>query len=568
MSLPLRAAVDLEDAVVQAPVEIGVAVVERGVDRGADRRQRGVGGSDEFGVGGHESRVIRFPGDVTSIPPGAVLVARARERELRHQGPLVLPPADARRRSRRRPRDTAAVPEPASPPPPISPRSRGSRERGRPCDTEARSEGDPVSAFAYRDGELHAEGVPLSGDRREVRHALLRVLAGGARSRVSATTTRRSPVSNTSSATRSRRTRTSRSWTFSRALAADSTSSPAASSRASSRRAAIPRKIVFSGVGKTEAEMAQALDAGILCFNVESEGELARLDAVAGRAGKRAPVSFRVNPDVDPKTHPYIATGLKESKFGVAFDDARDLYRAGGAHAATSPCTGSTCHIGSQITELEPYRQAAGKVLDLVDALRGRRHRAGARRPGRRPRHPLPRRASGAPVGVRGDGARASSPAARERLLFEPGRRLVGNAGVLLTRVEFLKPGDVEKLRDRRRRDERSAASRPLRRVASGRRRAAAPRPTFWSGKSSGPICESGDFLAHDRHLALAPGDLLAIGAAGAYGHVDELELQLATARLRGDCRRQTDASRAPTRGGRRPLRARVAAALKARRNA
>lgn len=130
-----------------------------------------------------------------------------------------------------------------------------------------------------------------------------------------------------------------------------------------------PAKVVFSGVGKTEAEMEQALAAGILCFNVESASELTRLNEVAGRCGRRAPVSFRVNPDVDPKTHPYIATGLKESKFGVAYDEAPALYRRAAAmpHIAVH---GLDIHIGSQITELEPYREAAVKVLDLVDRLR------------------------------------------------------------------------------------------------------------------------------------------------------------------------------------------------------
>jgi diaminopimelate decarboxylase len=276
-----------------------------------------------------------------------------------------------------------------------------------------------------------------------------------------------------------------------------------------------PRKVVFSGVGKTEGEMAQALADGILCFNVESAPELERLDAVAGRAGKRAPVSFRVNPDVDPKTHPYIATGLKESKFGVAFDDAPALYR----RAAAMPNVavhGLDIHIGSQITELAPYREAAVKVLDLVDRLRD-------------DGIPLTHIDLGGGLGIR---YRDEDPVALqayahmlrelfagrpERLVFEPGRRLVGGAGVLLTRVEFLKPGAAKSFAivDAAMNDLLRPALYdawhpvdPVRPHAGEERR--------W--EIVGPVCESGDFLAHDRPLALAAGDLLAVGAAGAYG--------------------------------------------------
>ena len=278
-----------------------------------------------------------------------------------------------------------------------------------------------------------------------------------------------------------------------------------------------PAKVVFSGVGKTEAEMQQALDAGILCFNVESEGELDRIDAVAGRAGKRAPISFRVNPDVDPKTHPYIATGLKESKFGVAFDDARALYRraAGMRHVAVH---GLDIHIGSQITELEPYREAASKVLDLVDALRGDgialAHVDLGGGLGIRYRDEHPVRVSEYAEMVRDLFAGRS-----ERVLFEPGRRLVGAAGILLTKVEFLKPGDAKNFAIV------DAAMNDLLRPAlyDAWHPVDAVRPRAGDVQRweiVGPICESGDFLAEDRHLALAPGDLLAIGAAGAYGHV------------------------------------------------
>ena len=277
-----------------------------------------------------------------------------------------------------------------------------------------------------------------------------------------------------------------------------------------------PRKIVFSGVGKTEREMREALDAGILCFNVESEAELARLDAVAAAAGKRAPISFRVNPDVDPRTHPYIATGLKDSKFGVAFDDARALYR----QAAALPNVavhGVDMHIGSQITELEPYREAVVKMLDLVDSLRGdgialsHVDLGGGLGIRYRDEHPVR-------VSEYAEMVRSLFEGRDERLLFEPGRRLVGAAGVLLTKVEFLKPGDMKSFAivDAAMND----LLRPSLYDAWHPVDAVRPRAgTVREWEIVGPVCESGDFLAHDRHLALAAGDLLAVGAAGAYGY-------------------------------------------------
>jgi diaminopimelate decarboxylase len=277
-----------------------------------------------------------------------------------------------------------------------------------------------------------------------------------------------------------------------------------------------PRKIVFSGVGKNEGEMRAALEAGILCFNVESEAELARLDAVAGAAGKRAPISFRVNPDVDPRTHPYIATGLKDSKFGVAFDDARALYRqaAGLSNVAVH---GIDMHIGSQITELEPYREAVVKMLDLVDTLRGdgialaHVDLGGGLGIRYRDEHPVR-------VSEYAEMVRSLFEGRPERLLFEPGRRLVGGAGVLLTKVEFLKPGETKSFAivDAAMND----LLRPSLYDAWHPVDAVRPRAdTVREWEIVGPVCESGDFLAHDRHLALAAGDLLAIGAAGAYGH-------------------------------------------------
>ncbi len=276
-------------------------------------------------------------------------------------------------------------------------------------------------------------------------------------------------------------------------------------------------KVVFSGVGKTAAEMDAALGAGILCFNIESASELEALDGVAARRGVRAPVSFRVNPDVDPRTHPYIATGLSESKFGVAFPEARALYEraASLAHIAVR---GIDLHIGSQITSLEPYREAVGKVLQLVDALAAQgivlEHidLGGGLGIRYRDETPVPMAAYAAMIGELFAGR-------NERLLVEPGRRIVGAAGVLLTRVQFLKPGR-----------ERSFAIvdaamndliRPALYEAWHPVDAVRPRPSearCW--QIVGPVCESGDFLAQDRDLALAEGDLLAIGAAGAYGFV------------------------------------------------
>ncbi|MGH6628699.1 MAG: diaminopimelate decarboxylase, partial [Burkholderiales bacterium] len=200
-----------------------------------------------------------------------------------------------------------------------------------------------------------------------------------------------------------------------------------------------PRKVVFSGVVKSAEEMRQALAAGILCFNVESEGELARLEAVAAQAGKTAAVSLRVNPDVDPRTHPYIATGLKESKFGIACEDAPGLYRKARAmrHLAVS---GIGCHIGSQLTEVAPFVAALDRVLELADRLQAEGI-------------PLAHIDIGGGLGIRyrdesppavADYARALMERLGNRalkLLLEPGRALAGPAGLLLTCVEYLKHG-------------------------------------------------------------------------------------------------------------------------------
>jgi diaminopimelate decarboxylase len=276
-----------------------------------------------------------------------------------------------------------------------------------------------------------------------------------------------------------------------------------------------PGKVVFSGVGKTEAEMRAALAAGVLCFNVESAAELDRLDRVARAAGRRARVSIRVNPDVDPKTHPYISTGLKENKFGVAYADAPGLYRDAAARAGIE-VVGVDCHIGSQITEVAPYLEALDKVLALVDRLAAEGIRL----------HHLD---LGGGFGIRYRdetppelGAFVQALLARLgdrplRLMFEPGRSIVGNAGLLLTRVEYLKHAEarnfaiVDGAMNDLLRPSLYAAWHDIVPV----RHRAAPAAAY---DVVGPVCESGDFLGKERLLALAEGDLLAVMSAGAYG--------------------------------------------------
>ena len=276
-----------------------------------------------------------------------------------------------------------------------------------------------------------------------------------------------------------------------------------------------PQKIVFSGVGKTADEMRAALIAGIFCFNVESASELARLNAVAGEMAKIAPVSLRVNPNVDAKTHPYISTGLKNNKFGVAFDDAIKVYEAAAAMPNIA-VHGVDCHIGSQITELAPFIEALDLILGLVDKLETKGI-------------PISHIDVGGGIGITYSDetppeftayAKAILDKINKRnvkLLFEPGRALVGNAGVLLTNVEYLKPSEAKNFAivDAAMND----LMRPALYDAYHDIQAVQPR----TGATEiyeivGPVCESGDFLGHDRALNLAEGDLLAIMSAGAYG--------------------------------------------------
>lgn len=275
------------------------------------------------------------------------------------------------------------------------------------------------------------------------------------------------------------------------------------------------RKVVFSGVGKTRAEMGQALQANILCFNVESEAELKRLNQVAGELGTTAPISLRVNPDVDPKTHPYISTGLKQNKFGVAIADAPRLYRlaAGLPHL---DIVGVDCHIGSQLIDLSPLADAADRVLALVDMLA---------KEGIALRHID----LGGGVGIRyqheaepdltayGRMLAERFRSRNETLLLEPGRSLVGNAGILLTRVEYLKPGEDKNFAivDVAMNDlMRPALYDAYHDIVPLQLRSA----SFQRYDVVGPICESGDFIGFARDLAICEGDYLALLSAGAYG--------------------------------------------------
>ncbi|MFS2025485.1 diaminopimelate decarboxylase [Massilia sp. CT11-137] len=286
-----------------------------------------------------------------------------------------------------------------------------------------------------------------------------------------------------------------------------------------------PGKVIFSGVGKTAAEIALALEKGILCFNVESIPELHRINEVAGRMGKRAPISLRVNPNVDPKTHPYIATGLKASKFGVAFSDALDTYRTA-AQLPHLDVVGIDCHIGSQLLDDAPLLEALDKLIELIDALAAEGihlHHVDVGGGlgidyGTGEDSPVPISHYVERVFARVDAWRAEKHGGQPiKVIFEPGRSIVGNTGVLLMSVEFLKPGEEKNF---------CVVDAAMNDMA---------RPTLYQAwmdvkpvvqrDSSavtydlvGPVCESGDWLARDRALAVEPGDVLAMMAAGAYG--------------------------------------------------
>lgn len=277
-----------------------------------------------------------------------------------------------------------------------------------------------------------------------------------------------------------------------------------------------PRRVLFSGVGKSETELKAAIEARVMCINLESEGELARVAQVAGSLGIRAPIAFRVNPDVDARTHPYISTGLKTNKFGVAYDDAETLY----ARAASMPeveVVGLGCHIGSQLVSAAPFIDAAARIAALAERLTD----AGIRLQhvdlgggfGIRYRDEQP-----APVNSFIDGALGALAGRPETLVVDPGRAVVGNAGILLTRIEYVKRGAEKNflIVD-------AAMNDLLRPSLYGAWHDV--RPVRQDGSEServydvvGPVCESGDFLAQDRPLRAGQGDLLAIMSAGAYG--------------------------------------------------
>ncbi len=277
-----------------------------------------------------------------------------------------------------------------------------------------------------------------------------------------------------------------------------------------------PAKVVFSGVGKTEAEMRYALEQQILCFNLESEAELERLNSVAGDMGKVARISVRVNPDIDAGTHPYISTGLKQNKFGVPIERAVALYH----RAATLPnieIVGIDCHIGSQLTELEPFLEAMDRLLALIDRLAAEGihiHHLdvggglGVNYSDENPPHPEQYAAA----------LKAKLVGRDLQLIFEPGRAIIANAGVLLTRVEYLKEGEERHfaLVD-------AAMNDLIRPSLYGAWMNIIPADKSLQRPARrydvvGPVCETGDFLGKDRELGLAQGDLLVVRSAGAYG--------------------------------------------------
>ncbi|MCC4237255.1 diaminopimelate decarboxylase [Vibrio anguillarum] len=279
-----------------------------------------------------------------------------------------------------------------------------------------------------------------------------------------------------------------------------------------------PAKVVFSGVGKTEAEMKRALELKIKCFNVESEPELARLNKVAGELGVKAPISLRINPDVDAQTHPYISTGLRDNKFGIAFDRALDVYRLAQSLENLS-IHGIDCHIGSQLTAIAPFIDATDRLLALIDQLKEEgitiKHLDVGGGLGVVYRDELPPQPSDYAKALL---ARLNNHQDLE-LIFEPGRAIAANAGVLLTKVEFLKHTEHKNFAII------DAAMNDLMRPALYQAWQDIVPVVPRQGEALtydlvGPICETGDFLGKDRSLVLDEGDLLAVRSAGAYGFV------------------------------------------------
>ncbi len=271
------------------------------------------------------------------------------------------------------------------------------------------------------------------------------------------------------------------------------------------------RKTLFSGVGKSEAEITYALEQDIGCINVESDAELARVERIARRLGRRAPVALRVNPDIDARTHPYIATGLRENKFGVPYADAQALYERA-ASMASLRVVGIGWHIGSLLLDTAPFVAAARRVVELVDRLQARgiplRHIDVGGGVGIRYKDESP-----APIAEFVAGALAAIGKRALAVVFDPGRSLVGNAGLLLTRVEYVKPGFlvVDAAMNDLIRPALYGAWHEVKAV-----RESAPGAAVYD--VVGPVCESGDFIAKQRSIAAGEGDLLAVMSAGAYG--------------------------------------------------
>ena len=278
-----------------------------------------------------------------------------------------------------------------------------------------------------------------------------------------------------------------------------------------------PGKVIFSGLGKSTAEIEQALKAGIRCFNVESEAELTRINEIALAHGTQAPVSIRVNPDVDAGTHPYISTGLKENKFGIASESALDVYRRAAAMEGIS-IMGIDCHIGSQLTSIDPFLDAIDRLLQMTDQLAGEGITIshfdmggglGVTYGGEEPPHP-----SELIAAVKGRFSERNMT-----LMVEPGRSIAANAGIFVTRVEYLKYNDHKNFAivDGAMNDLlRPALYGAWQEIVPVCRRA----DSTLVYDVVGPVCESADFLGKDRELALAAGDLLAVRSAGAYGFV------------------------------------------------
>ena len=277
-----------------------------------------------------------------------------------------------------------------------------------------------------------------------------------------------------------------------------------------------PRKVVFSGVGKTKTEINYALKKGIKCFNIESESELYRIAAVAKELNKDTNVSFRVNPDVDAKTHPYISTGLKENKFGVDVNDAPRLYQIAFELPHINP-TGIDCHIGSQLTDIAPMRDAALKMVELTDALSAENI-------------PIEHIDFGGGLGIQYQDEKPIDQedfvsmlleimgGREQEILVEPGRSIVGNSGVLLTTIEYLKHGlnknfiVVDAAMNDLARPSLYSAYHQIDNIDS---KNSDPERLY---DIVGPICETGDFLGKDRNLSVREGDVLAIHSVGAYG--------------------------------------------------